>query len=143
MKDILIAIVILIVLIFITPLVIWQYLNTKAKQTTNSKLSIYNKYRGVTYYLNQLGYARLLQSPQQFALGIDNQFKTNFNSVTNIYQKLKYSSIPLTEKEQQFVNEFYKPFIKQIKAQVPLKIRFSKFLNIYSTIHYFTQPKIN
>jgi transglutaminase-like putative cysteine protease len=134
----------LILLLFAMPLLIWQYFNFKAKQHNNktTKQLSYDKYRASTYYLNQLGYNRSLLGPQEFALQTDARFKTNFNSFNNIYQKLKYSSINLSEKETQTLNEFYSPFIKQIKDQIPFKTRFSGFLNIYNTIHFFTQPKI-
>jgi protein-glutamine gamma-glutamyltransferase len=135
----------LVLLLFAMPLLIWQYFNFKAKQQNNktTKQLSYAKYRAATYYLNQLGFIRSLQSPQEFALQTDQQFKTNFNSFSNIYQKLKYSSIDLSERERQTLNEFYSLFIRQIKDQTPFKTRFSRFLNIYNTIHFFTQPKIN
>ncbi len=144
LRDILFIILGLVLLLFSAPLIIWLSFNSKAKQSINNyQISTYNKYRASIYYLNQLGFMRSQQSPQQFALFIDEQFKTNFNAFTNAYQKIKYSSVPLTEKEKQIVDEFYKYFIKQIQTQIPLKTRFSRFLNIYNTIHYFTQPKIN
>ena len=125
------------------PLLIWQYFNSKAKQSTTDKSSAYNKYSAATYYLNQLGYSRSLAGPQQFALQIDQQFKTDLSSFNAVYQKVKYSPVPLTEEEKQIVDAFYRPFIKQVKQQIPLKTRFSRFLNIYNTIHFFSKSKIN
>ncbi len=139
----LIAIAALVLIVFASPWIIWQVLNTRAKNTSDAKRAAFNKYRAVMYYLNQLGYARDDKGPQQYALFIDNKFGTQLNNFSNIYQKLKYSSASLTEREQLMVNEFYKPFIQQIRKQVSFKTRFSRFLNIYNTIHYFNQPKIN
>ncbi|MGI8951819.1 MAG: transglutaminase domain-containing protein [Chitinophagaceae bacterium] len=132
----------LILLVFASPWIIWQYLNLKAKQKSNIRLSAFNKYYASLFYLNQLGLARSLQGPQQYAQNIDEQLNTNFYSFSNVYQKIKYSSINLSEKEKEIVNEFYPPFIKQIKQQIPFKKRFDNFLNIYHTINFFNQPKI-
>lgn len=145
LRDLLYLIGVLIILAFELPYNYWRYYNAKAKKKLNNNYprSAYYKYRAATYYLNQLGYNRSLVGPQQFALQIDQQFKTDFTSFNAIYQKVKYSPVPLTEEEKQIVDAFYRPFIKQIKLQVPLKTRFSRFLNIYNTIHFFSKPKIN
>ena len=131
----------LVILLFMCPWIIWQYLNIKAKRINASKA--YNSYRASLYYLNQLGYSRDSKGPQEYAYLMDLKFNTNFNAFSNVYQKVKYSSVPLSEAEEKLMNDFYKPFIKQVRSKTKLKTRFSKFLNIYNTIHYFTQPKIN
>ena len=81
--------------------------------------------------------------PQQYAMYIDQQFGTGFAPFSNVYQKIKYSSVKLSEREQNTVNGFYKPFIKQVRIKIPFKTRLSRFLNIYNTINYFSQPKIS
>jgi hypothetical protein len=131
-----------IVIVFISPWLIWQYLNAKAKSNKNPRTNAYNIYNASMYYLNQLGYSRNNQSPQQFAEAIDKNFGSNFNAFTNVYQKVKYSSVPLTKNEDILTQGFYEPFKMQIKDKVPFKTRFSRFLNIYSTLHYFTKQKI-
>ena len=88
-KVILLLIVIFTLLLFLTPWVIWQYLNIKAKQ--NNNLKAFNSYRAVLYYLNQMGYKKELQGPQQYALSMDQKFGTAFNNYNTIYQKIKYS----------------------------------------------------
>ncbi len=146
-----------VILLFLSPWITWQYLNAKAKRMNEQKA--YNSYRASLYYLNQLGYSRDSKGPQEYSYLIDAKFNTpvrvlssdkgndknlhyvSFYSFSNLYQKVKYGSLPLTETEQKMVNEFYKPFIKQVRSKTKLKTRFSKFLNIYNTIHYFTQPK--
>jgi hypothetical protein len=95
------------------------------------------------YYLNQLGIARDNQSPQEFAQSTDKRFGTTFNSFTNVYQKIKYSSTPLSTKEEAVVAGFYSPFIQQVKKNIPFKQRLSSFVNIYNTLHYFTKSKIS
>jgi hypothetical protein len=95
------------------------------------------------YYLNQLGMIRENQSPQQFAEAADTRFGSNFNAFTNVYQKIKYSTTPLTAREETLVQNFYEPFKQQVKSTIPAKQRISSFLNIYNTLHYFTKSKIS
>jgi hypothetical protein len=116
-------------------------MNAKAKG--KSDLKAYHCYRASLYYLNQLGYTRGNMGPLEYANMIDAQFGSSFNSFSNTYQKAKYSNLPLSNSEKEILNESYQSFIKKVRAQVPLKTRMSKFLNIYNTIHYFTQPKIS
>ncbi|MEJ7827493.1 MAG: transglutaminase domain-containing protein [Segetibacter sp.] len=132
-----------ILLVFASPWLIWQYLNAKAKSNKNPGANAYNIYNASMYYLNQLSFIRDNQSPQQFAEGVDKHFGSNFNKFTNVYQKVKYSTTPLSANEQTLVHEFYEPFKHQVKDKVPFKTRFSKFLNIYNTLHYFTKLKLN
>lgn len=133
-----------IVLLLALPWLIWQYLNSKAKSNTaNAKTKAYNIYMASMYYLNQMGTIRENQSPQQYAEVADKRFGSNFGSFTNIYQKIKYSSTPLTAKEEMLVQNFYTPFKQQVKNNIPFKNRWSNFVNIYNTLHYFTKSKIS
>jgi len=133
----------LVVLLFCSPWLIWLYLNNKAKGKAIPKEKAYYVYNASMYYLNQLGITRDNQSPQQFAEVTDKNFGTNFNSFTNVYQKVKYSNTPLSTKEQALVESFYSPFISQVKNNIPFKKRFGSFLNIYNTLHFFTKTKIS
>ncbi|HWB24533.1 MAG TPA: transglutaminase domain-containing protein [Chitinophagaceae bacterium] len=133
----------LLLLTFAAPWLIMQYLAAAAGARKEERKKAFDTYTAVMFYLNQLGYFRTNYGPQQYARMIDKQFGTTFESFSNIYQKLKYSNIPLTDAEKQVVNTFYKPFIKQVRGQVSFSTRLSRFLNIYNTIHFFTQPKIS
>ena len=128
-----------VVLLFLSPWIIWYWLHAKAKRMNAAKA--YNCYRASLYYLNQLGYYRDNKGPQEYACNIDLKFGTNFNAFSTVFQKAKYSSVPLTDAEQKTVTDFYLPFIQQVRSKTKRTTRFSKFLNIYNTIHYFTQPK--
>lgn len=132
-----------IILLFALPWLIWQYLNNRAKSNTTPKTKAYNIYTAASYYLNQLGITRENQSPQQFAESADKRFGSDFNRFTNIYQKVKYSSVPLTANEETLVQNFYSSFIQQVKNNTPLKKRISSFVNIYNTLHFFTKTKIS
>ena len=129
------------ILVLLTPWFIWQYYHAAARGAKDGKQKAFNSHRAVMFYLNQLGYSRNNTGPQGFASTIDQQFKTNFASFSNVYQKLKYSSLPLTKAEEKNVQDFYAPFIQSIRRQVPFKTRASGFINIYNTIAYFTPSK--
>ncbi|MCE3278930.1 MAG: hypothetical protein K0S44_1121 [Bacteroidetes bacterium] len=137
----LLILLILLILLFLIPSIIWQYMNARAKG--KSDLKAYHCYRASLYYLNQLGYERGDMGPLEYANMIDARFKSSFNSFSNAYQKAKYSNLPLSDSEKEILNESYQSFIKKVRTQIPLKTRISKFLNVYNTIHYFTQPKIS
>jgi hypothetical protein len=128
-------------LVFITPTFIWLYFNSTARGAKEERNKAFRSYRAVMYYLNQLGYQRTNLGPDSYARIIDKKFNTSFARFTNIYQKLKYSSLPLTESEQQLVGSFYGPFISSVRKQVAFRTRLGKFLNIYTTMSYFKQSK--
>ena len=138
---VLLVIAMLVVLLFLSPWFIWQFLNAKAGSVNSQKA--YNSYRASLYYLNQLGYSRDNKGPQEYAYSIDLKFGSEFSQFSSLYQKVKYSSQPLSESDISTINEFYKPFIKLVRGKTKWTIRFSKFLNIYNTIHYFSHPKLN
>ena len=74
-----------------------------------ARTKAYHIYTACSFYLNQMGLARENQSPQQFAAAVDQRFGTSFHYFTNVYQKVKYSTTALTAKEEDLVQNFYKP----------------------------------
>lgn len=133
----------LLLILLSLPWFIYRWFRMKATQQGDPRRKAYWSYTSAMYLLNQLGYARGDLSPLQFARQrIDPEFGTNMSPFVNVYLKTKYSTQPLTAAEQETSHAFYKPFDKEVKARIPFKKRFSKFLNIYSTINYFTKPKI-
>ncbi|HVZ96306.1 MAG TPA: transglutaminase-like domain-containing protein [Chitinophagaceae bacterium] len=133
----------LLLIIFGMPWLIFQWFNHKAGSAKASREKAYWSYTAAAYYLNQLGYPRGELSPQQFAREkIDENFKTNFASFMQVYLKTKYSKDPLSVAEQNTIDNFYKPFYKKIRNDIPFKQRFSRFLNIYRTLNFFSKPKI-
>lgn len=134
---------IFLLLLFTSPWLIWQYFNYRAKSNTNTRSKAYNIYTAAIYYLNQLGIMRENQSPQQFAEEADKRFGSDFNRFTNVYQKVKYSSVSMTQNEETLIQTFYGPFIKNVRNKIPLKRRISSFVNPYNTLHFFTKTKIS
>ncbi len=133
----------LILLLFSLPWLIFKWLHFKANKTKVSAQKAYWSYIAATYYLNQLGFSRDEMTPAQFANEkIDPKFGTTFSSFMQVYLKSKYSKEDLTSSEKIRINNFYNPFYKKLKTSISLKERFSKFLNFYRTINYFSKPKI-
>ncbi len=129
-------------IVFGMPWFIFRWYHYKAGNAKTARTKAYWSYTAAGYYLNQVGYPRGELSPQQFAQEkIDARFKTNFASFMEVYLKTKYSKDSLSPSEQNTVENFYKPFYKNIKNAIPFKQRFSKFLNIYRTISFFQNPK--
>jgi transglutaminase-like putative cysteine protease len=131
-----------VLLVFSLPWLIWLFISSKAKRNNDVRSKAYNVFNAATYYLNQLGYSRQHQSPSEFALHVDRNFGSNFTTFNNLYQKIKYSTTPVTAKEAETINAFYPTFIKDVRQKIPFKQRFSRFLNIYNTLHFFTKPKL-
>jgi len=125
----------LVIILFLFPWMIWVYLNAKAKGEKEN--TAYWRYRAALYYLNQVGYEVNPERPNDYARSIDSRFATGFMSFNSIYQKMKYSSIPLTQEEQTNIKNFYRPFITRVKQQITFKTRIGKFLNLSATLHYF------
>ncbi|MEO8412386.1 MAG: transglutaminase domain-containing protein [Ginsengibacter sp.] len=138
-----IILVLVILLIFSLPWIIFKWLSYKARSAAALSQKAYWSYMAATYYCNQLGRSRGDMSPALFARGkIDTEFKTNLFAFMQVYLKTKYAKESLTNSEQAIIQNFYTPFYKAVKEKVPFKERFSKFLNFYRTINFFSKPKI-
>jgi len=131
----------LVLLLFLSPWFIWVFLNSAARKYSAKKA--YHVHRASLFYMNQLGYPVNDKGPGEYAYFVDQNFGTNLSQFSNVYQKVKYSGVALTDKERDIVNGFYPAFIQKIKSKVSFKTRLSKFLNIYNTLHYFSKPKNN
>jgi protein-glutamine gamma-glutamyltransferase len=132
-----------ILLVFCIPWLIFKWFSFKANHAVAITQKAYWSYIAATYYLNQLGFSREQMSPAQFAKEkIDPEFKTNFTLFMLVYLKSKYSKETLSASEEMIIRDFYHPFHKTIKEKNSFKERFSKFLNFYRTINFFSKPKI-
>ncbi|MEO6221428.1 MAG: hypothetical protein ABIO81_13430, partial [Ginsengibacter sp.] len=133
----------LILLLFSMPWLIFKWLDLKVKNTKVVKQKAYRSYLAATYYLNQLGFSGDETSMANYAEEkIDPRFGTKFFPFMNVYLKTKYADEPLNASEENIVESFYKAFYKKIKQSIPFKERFSKFLNFYRTINFYSKPKI-
>lgn len=131
-------------LLLLSPLMIWWWLQAKAKRTyADPAEKGYHTNRAILYFLGQMGYAYDQQSPGAYAAFIDQRFGTALTAFHTAYQKARYSKTSLTENERTLLQGFYPSFIKTVKAGIPLKYRIKHFLNLYRTLHYFSKPKLS
>ncbi len=131
-----------ILVIFSLPAIIYAFYRSRAKSSTTANKKAYWSYTSAMYLMNQLGYSRESLTPLQFAQQkVDSSFGTELSNFTQVYLKTKYSSLPLLPYEEKTIQLFFPAFEKRIKEKIPFKQRFSKFLNFYRTLSFFTKPK--
>lgn len=141
---ILFVVSLLFILLLLSPWLTWIWLNSKAKKANStSGEKAYNSQRAILFYLNQLGYSFNDYGPEEYALRIDRQFGTELGKFNRLNQKIKYSKAALTDQEVSMIHQFYAPFVKSIKQQIPFRHRLKHFLNFYRTIYYFSKPKMH
>ncbi|WP_191967869.1 transglutaminase domain-containing protein [Rhizosphaericola mali] len=123
--------VVVIIVLTVTPWVIFQVLVKKAKTST------YYVHRSIQFYLNQLSIEYDSESPEKYSREIDRHFGTDLEKFSNIYQKYKYSQQPLSQEELAFSNQILNKFRKKINQQISWKTRVSKFVMISPVFDFF------
>jgi transglutaminase-like putative cysteine protease len=133
----------LLFLSLLIPFIIYKWFSFRASSSENLLAKAYHSYMASLFYLHQLGYKRLHQTPMQFAYtNVDPKFGTSLSNFINIYQKLKYSKNPLTAKEEIIITNHLSDFTKNIHQKIPFGSRFKAFLKPALTLEFFTQPNI-
>jgi len=131
-------------LLVLTPLLIWLWLNAKAKKNYASMSEKgYHVNRAILYYLNQLGYAYDQKGPGEYARFIDRMFTSDLTQFHHTYQKIRYSKTATNQNDVDLLNTFYPTFMATLRKNVPAKTRMKQFFNLYHTLHYFSKPKIS
>ena len=134
----------LIVLIFLLPLLVLIYFNTRSKGAKPGERKAYWTYRAASYYLHQLGFARYQRTPMQYAREvIDPALGTALSAFMNSYLKVKYAKRSLAQAETEQVSGFLQPFYAQVKSRVPARQRLSGFLNPARMISFFVRTAEN
>jgi transglutaminase-like putative cysteine protease len=134
---------ILIVAALLFPLACYNWFSWMAKRAGATGAKAYYSYMASLLYLHQLGYRRGALTPVEFAKQkADPAFGTTLTRFIQVYQKIKYSRHPLSAAETDIVNQQHPAFVNKVKAQVPFKKRFIRFLNTEATLEFFTQPNI-
>ena len=135
------AILFLILLLFLFPLITWIIFDTQAKSAIpgNKKAFLIN--RALSFYLNQLGYKNKVRSPHEYALSLDQQFRTKITTFSDLYQQIKYSKQEASETEKNSMQPFYTSTLKNIKEKISLSKRTVAFLNINRSFQFFKKIK--
>lgn len=134
----------IILLLLSLPYLIYRYMIHKANVSKENNEKAYWVYTSTLFYLHQLGYPRsdlpVLQYAEQIA---DKHFNIDFKNFLQVYLKIKYTKQSLYDNDMKTVNSFFVNHRKVIQQQIPWHIRFKKFLNTITAIHFFTQSKTN
>ncbi len=102
----------------------------------------YWAYRAATYYLHMVGMFRGSRTPMQYARSVvDPQLGTSLTAFMNVYLKKKYAKQPLTDREQQYVTEFLKPFLRTARTRIKFSKRFFGFINPVRSASFFMMPE--
>ncbi len=140
-----IAVVAGLLLLFLAlPWLIMTYYRMRAGGAKSVSAKAYWTYRGACFYLHQLGYPRGKATPMQYAANsIDPALGTRFAAFMNVYLKLKYAKQEPTPQDAAQVNAFTQPFLKQVRARVPMGKRMGAFLRPMRSLGFFMQPDAN
>ncbi len=140
LARVLVGAMLLLVLVFASPYLIYLYFKTRYKNAKPATDQPYWAYMVVLYYLHMLGIHRGKQTPMQYAReAVDSRFGTNLTGFMNIYLKKKYAKQTLNNTELAFVSQFLDPCIVIVKTKVPFKYRLSGFLNIARCVGFFVE----
>ncbi|MFN8229644.1 MAG: transglutaminase-like domain-containing protein [Bacteroidia bacterium] len=139
-KVLLVCITIAIILIFCMPILIFLFFKTKIKFRGKSQIAAIQ--RTIHFYLHQLKSLPINEkSPSIIAQLIDNKFGTKMIVLNNLYQKCYYSKQPLTNEEENYLQQFYNSNFKLISSKFSIKQKILSFINIKQTINYFNITK--
>lgn len=134
----------LLLLCLLLPTLTYQYYKMRFRGAKTDGSKAYWSYRGMGFYLHQLGFFRGDQTPMQYARTmIDPEFGTDFTGFMVIYLKLKYAKQELTAQEKQILSRFMPDFIKTVKSKTKVGARIGAFLNPLRSVSFFVQPEDN
>lgn len=132
----------LILLFLLLPNIIMAYFLFRYRNAKSEGNKAYWAYRSSGFYLHQVGIERGQRTPMQYARDVvDPVMGTSFSGFMNIYLKKKYAKQALTPSEQQYVNDFLKPFLKTVRRKTSFKKRFFGFINPLRSIGFFVMPE--
>ena len=137
-QRILIGFLLLSILILMLPYFTYQFYKLKIKTAKTTKSKSYYSFKAASFLLHQLQIERQQKTFLQFAKQVvDVRYKTSFEKFMLIYLKEKFPDQKLSNEEASFANTFYPIFEKRMKAEIALKTRFIRFLNLNRYVKYF------
>jgi protein-glutamine gamma-glutamyltransferase len=132
----------LLLLLLLLPWSVLQYYLIRYRNADANGSKPYWAFRVVTYYLHMVSISRGTLTPMQYARDIiDPRMDTSFVGFMNIYLKKKYAKQALSTTEQEQVNTFLKPFLRQVKSKVKVTSRLLGFLNPVRCASFFVMPE--
>jgi transglutaminase-like putative cysteine protease len=138
LKTVLLSALILITLLLMLPRIVLYYY--RIRYNTAKRNKAYWAYRLSSYYLHMCGIIRGNETPMYYAKNtVDPSIGTKLADFMLIYLKQKYANQQLSATEQQYVEHFIKPFIKQVKNTIRFSARFMGLLNTARMLNYYVK----
>ncbi|MEN9340334.1 MAG: hypothetical protein RIQ62_1646 [Bacteroidota bacterium] len=131
---------ILFVLALATPYAVFCYYRWRSRGTKNTKQKAYYTYRGLLFYLHQMGVQPQGLTILQFARqGIDPLYQISFEVFMNQYLSLKYAGSASNQADY-FHQNHLDIWVQKINEKTPFKKRFFCFLNLNTFIQFYFSP---
>jgi hypothetical protein len=138
LKTVLLSALSLILLTLLLPRIVLSYYRVRYNSAKGNKT--YWAYRLSTYYLHMCGIVRGNETPMYFAKNtVDPTLGTRFTDFMVIYLKQKYANLQLSATEEQYVQQFLKPFFKQVKNNIRISVRFMGLFSIGRMLSFFVK----
>ncbi len=129
-------------ILLLLPSLVLRYYLLRYRNAAADKSKPYWAYRAATYYLHMTGIVRGVKTPMQFAKDtVDPMLGTDFSGFMNVYLKRKYAKQPLSASEQERVNTFLYPFLKQIRKGTKAAQRLAGFMSPLRCVSFFVMPE--
>lgn len=133
------ALLLAICLFFAIPSLILMYYRLRSRNAATPEQKAYWQYRGLGFYLHQLGFYRGEQTPLRYAAEtIDARFGTPFTRFMNVCLKTKYTDRKLSAADAGILAASEQQIIQQLRTQIPAGKRFNAFLRPLRSFTYFT-----
>ncbi|HTN17162.1 MAG TPA: transglutaminase-like domain-containing protein [Chitinophagaceae bacterium] len=122
---------------FTIPSLILAWYRFRSRNAATVEHRAYWQYRGLGFYLHQLGFYRGAQTPLRYAADtIDARFGTPFTRFMNVFLKTKYTDRKLSAADATTLAVTEQQTIQQIKAQIPAGKRLNAFLRPLRSFTY-------
>jgi hypothetical protein len=121
------------------PLLILTYYRFRSRNAPTPENKAYWQYRGLGFYLHQLGFYRGEQTPLRYAAEtIDAKFGTTFTRFMNIFLKTKYTGQKLSAADAGHLASIERQTLLQVKTQLPARKRIGAFLRPLRSFTFFS-----
>lgn len=128
------------VLTLATPFIVFCYYRWRSRATKNTKQKAYYTYRGLLFYLHQIGIQPQRQTILDFAQQrIDPSYQIYFEVFMNHYLSLKYAG-NAAHPTDYFLQNHLDIWIQKINKKTPFKKRFFCFLNLNTFMQFYFSP---
>jgi len=127
---------ILLLLFLLFPRIVLAYVKLRYHNAKSINRKAYWAYLSAGFYMNQLGKSKGTETPLLYAQNIDQTYGTQFAAFMVVYLKLKYSSVPLSETENNILIIFLPDFLEQIKKEIPFKQRFFDLFKVFRAMSF-------